>query len=116
MNAIIIKGNSIKISVSVFLFKDGDTCIAYCPSLDLSGYDTTEEKAKADFQYMLKDWLKTQTENNTLDQDLLIHGWKVEEGEAKEPKVVDLIKRSSARKVFELPDFRKTNVNAEIFY
>ncbi len=78
MNAIVIDGNTIKISVSVFLFKEGETYIAYCPSLDLSGYDTTEEKAKSDFEYMLKDWLKTQSDNKSLEQDLKIHGWNPE--------------------------------------
>lgn len=75
-NAITINGKNIKVSVSVYLFKEGDTYIAYCPSLDLSGYDTTEESAKTDFEYMLKDWLKTQSENNLLEKDLKQHGWR----------------------------------------
>ena len=59
MNSVALNGNNVKISVSVFLFKEGEVYIAYCPSLDLSGYDVTEENAKVDFEYMLKDWLKT---------------------------------------------------------
>lgn len=114
MNTISINGNKIKITVSVYLFKEGDTYIAYCPSLDLSGYDTTEETAKADFEYMLKDWVKTQSGNNTLKRDLELHGWKVENNTANEPLIVDMLDRSATSDVLSLPDYRKTNVNAEI--
>ena len=114
MNAITISGNNIKISVSVYLFKEGDTYIAYCPSLDLSGYDTTEETAKSDFEYMLKDWLKTQSENNTLRKDLESHGLRIEGNMANEPLIVDIIGKKSTPNILSLPDYRKTNVNTEI--
>ena len=114
MNAITISGNNIKISVSVYLFKEGDTYIAYCPSLDLSGYDTTEETAKSDFEYMLKDWLKTQSENNTLRKDLESHGWRIEDNIANEPQIIDIVGNKSNPNVLSLPDYRKTNVIAEI--
>lgn len=114
MNTIIINGNNIKISVSVYLFKEGDTYIAYCPSLDLSGYDTTEDTAKADFEYMLKDWVKTQSENDTLKRDLEIHGWKIENNIANEPLIIDMLDRTATSDVLSLPDYRKTNVNAEV--
>ena len=91
MNAITISGNNIKISVSIYLFKEGDTYIAYRPSLDLSGYDTTEETAKSDFEYMLKDWLKTQSENKTLKKDLESHGWRIEDNIAHSSEYFSLI-------------------------
>lgn len=56
-NIIILNGNTIYVTVKVLIFKEGETFIAYCPSLDLSGYDTTEDKACADFEYVLKEWL-----------------------------------------------------------
>lgn len=114
MNAITISGNNIKISVSVYLFKEGDAYIAYCPSLDLSGYDNTEELAKTDFEYMLKEWLKTQYENNTLKTDLESHGWRIQDNMANEPLIVDIVGKQSTPNVLSLPDYRKTNVNAEI--
>ena len=114
MNTITINVNHIKISVSVYLFKEGDTYIAYCPSLDLSGYDTTEETAKKDFEYILKDWLKTQAENNTLKKDLELHGWRMGNNTANEPGIIDLLGETTTSKLLSLPDYRKTNVNAEI--
>ena len=79
MNSVVLNGNNVKISVSVFLFKEGEVYIAYCPSLDLSGSDVMEDNAKVDFEYMLKDWLKTQSVNKTLVKDLIEHGWKIDE-------------------------------------
>lgn len=67
--------NRVEISVSLILFKEGEQVIAYCPSLDLSGYDQTEEKALADFDFMLSDYLETQIRQGTLREDLVAHGW-----------------------------------------
>ena len=33
----------ISIRVSVYTFREGDNVIAYCPSLDLSGYGRTQK-------------------------------------------------------------------------
>ena len=115
MNSVVLNGNSVKISVSVFLFKEGEVYIAYCPSLDLSGYDVTEENAKADFEYMLKDWLKNQSMNKTLVKDLIRHGWKIGDKGGYEPKLIELLHKRETSKVMEKSDYRKTNVNAEIY-
>lgn len=115
-NTITLTGKEINVSVSVSLFKEGDTYIAYCPSLDLSGYDTTEDSARADFEYMLREWLKDQIANGTLQRDLARHGWKVGEDTATEPSVADLLRRNrSAGKIFSMPEFRKTNIHTGIF-
>ena len=76
-NYIALAGKEISISVSVFLFKEENAYIAYCPSLDLSGYDATEDSAKQDFEYVLREWLREQMDNGTLYRDLAKHGWKV---------------------------------------
>ena len=39
---------TLEVSVSVYVFKEHDVYVAYCPSLDLSGYDRTEEDARRD--------------------------------------------------------------------
>ena len=65
-----------EIDVSVFLFKEDDVFHAYCPELDLVGYDYTEEGAKKSFEWVLKDYLEYTVENGTLEQDLLSHGWR----------------------------------------
>lgn len=69
------KHGGVEIGVSLFTFKEGDVYIAYCPSLDLSGYDRDEEKAKSDFETMLSDYLLWQLKHGTLRADLEAHGW-----------------------------------------
>ena len=32
---------TMEVSLSVYVFKENDVFVAYCPSLDLSGYDRT---------------------------------------------------------------------------
>ena len=75
MNSITFNKTDIEVSVSVYVFKEKDIYIAYCPSLDLSGYNITEESARKDFEYMLDEYMRHQIQNNTLQQDLVRHGW-----------------------------------------
>ena len=94
MNTIEINNTGIKIDVSVFLFKEDDVFHAYCPELDLVGYDYTEEGAKKSFEWVLKDYLEYTVENGTLEQDLLSHGWRKSKEKVK-VWVPELIIRNS---------------------
>lgn len=76
MKTIEINNTGIKVDVSVFLFKEDEVFHAYCPELDLVGYDYTEEGAKKSFEWVLKDYLEYTVENGTLEQDLINHGWR----------------------------------------
>lgn len=115
-NYIKIDNNQVDINVSVYVFKDGDAFIAYCPSLDLSGYDKTEEKARSDFKYMLQDWLKTQVANGTLQKDLKAHGWNISINGGAEPGIGEMLgKQKSLRVVVDKPEYLKTNVSAELY-
>ena len=81
MNKIAIKGDELDVVVTVYVYldmshPDGDVYIAYCPSLNLVGYDHGEESARKDFEFVLSEYLKEQMSNNTLKEDLLAHGWK----------------------------------------
>lgn len=113
MNSIKFSKTDIEVSVSVYVFKENDVYIAYCPSLDLSGYDLTEEAARKDFEYLLDEYMRHQMQNNTLQQDLVRHGWKVGIRKAKEPAVKDLLRRSTQlRNLFAQPEYQKIRVNA----
>ena len=92
MNTIEINHTGIKINVSVFLFKEDEVFHAYCPELDLIGYDYTEDGAKKSFEWVLKDYLDYTVENGTLEQDLLNHGWrKTKAGKVTEPTATSLL-------------------------
>lgn len=116
MNSIVLKNNSVDIKVGVYLFKEDNCYIAYCPSLDLSGYDTTEEKAKDDFEYILKDWLHPQITNKTLKEDLKAHGWNLTKDGDKEPLIEDIPNKATINKVVNLPEYIKSFVSAQLQY
>ena len=111
MNTIEINNTGIKVDVSVFLFKEDDVFHAYCPELDLVGYDYTEDGAKTSFEWVLKDYLSYTVENGTLEQDLLNHGWrKSKTGKVSEPTPTSLLRRSQLRKVLGKREFRKYSI------
>lgn len=114
MNSIIIQSNSINIKVGVYLFKDGEYYVAYCPSLDLVGYSNTEVKAKDDFEFILQDWLEEQVHNNTLSHDLKSHGWKIDKEGGKEPSVGIIPDRKEIDRIINLPEYTKTSMSARL--
>ena len=109
-------GNNISIEVSVFVYKDldypnGDMYIAYCPELDLAGYDTTNKKARESFMFVLKDYLSYTTEKGTLESDLLKHGWrKYKNGRIVEPTYSEMLKRSQLKTVLNQKRLSKYSV------
>ena len=105
MSTIKRSGNNVSVEVSVFVYKDtdypnGDMYIAYCPELDLVGYDTTNRKARKSFEFVLKDYLDYTIENGTLEEDLIEHGWrKFKNGKIVEPTYNEMLKRSQLESV-----------------
>lgn len=112
-NCIQIDQGKVSVKVSVFIFKDGKSWIAFCPSLDLSGYATTEKGAKKDFTWMLQDWLNTQISSKSLEQDLKQQDWIVGKGKWSEPDVKELLSKNDLMDfVIDQPRFVKTDVEA----
>ena len=60
----------VKTTVQILLFKEDRIFIAYCPSLDISGYGYTEKEAKSSFQITLDEFIEYTTENSTLQSEL----------------------------------------------
>ena len=110
LNYISFSKDGVEISVSLFVFKEGDTYIAYCPSLDLSGYDLTEESARADFDFMLSDYLSEQLRNGTLRADLALHGWKMGKAKGNEPDLSDMLGMNEQLRTLVVGSYMKTNL------
>jgi len=116
-NNITISKNRITLSVSVLLFREQGAYIAYCPSLDLSGYDTTEQAARANIKYVLDDWLCEQVGNGTLINDLQQHGWQVKKHTASEPAMLDILRHRSAsvlESILNRHEYIRTNIKTEV--
>lgn len=109
-NSIVITNELISIRVSVYMFEEGGSKIAFCPSLDLSGYGRTKKDAAADLEFVLKHWLMDQIENKTLREDLVAHGWEMEsDGCAKEPSFAETVRRNAQLKRLGNKEFSKKN-------
>lgn len=112
MCSIVLNKKGIQVSVSVIVFKEDDTFIVYCPSLDLAGYDDDETSARKDFEQMLSEYFEWQLEHNTLEADLKKHGWEIGVRVRKEPKFADMIRSNrELRRVVDRYDYSKTSIN-----
>lgn len=70
-------GTRITVKVGVYLFKEDDTFIAYCPALDMSGYGVSEKEAKESFERSMCMYVEYCVRKNTLVADLRKHGWDI---------------------------------------
>ena len=105
----------ISIRVSVYTFREGDNVIAYCPSLDLSGYGRTQKEAKESFGVVMKDYLDYCTSEGTLHEDLISHGWQMEPRHAAEPTLQHMIRRNrELRDILDLPHYSKFSKTASV--
>lgn len=76
-NKITNQGKSIKVTLDVYVFIEGDTYISYSPALDLSGYGLTEDEAMNSFAVVIEQYILHGISKHTLVKDLREHGWKV---------------------------------------
>jgi hypothetical protein len=99
---------NLSLNISVYLFKEDSTVIAYCPSLDLSGYGLTSKEAKSSFGIVLQEYLDYGIQHGTLYKDLQDHGWTINNKTTTEPQVNKLLAQNSTFKsVLQMPKYTK---------
>lgn len=84
------EGNTIKVSLQVMFYEEGDYFVAYCPALELSSYGETNKTAKSAFENALTIFLEETMSRGTLEKELLSLGWvlqKVPEAKYKPPSL-----------------------------
>lgn len=69
------KDNRYNVNVDVIIVKEDDYYVAYCPSLDLSAYADSIEKAKRAFEKGLEIFLEETAKKGTFEKILLNLGW-----------------------------------------
>lgn len=82
--------SELRFSLSVFVFKENEAFIAYCPSLDLSSSGETYNDALGNFYEALQLYIECSQEFGTLHDDLVKHGWTVSSSEVKPPSFLQL--------------------------
>lgn len=105
------QGIHVELSVFVYLDKnhpDKDVWIAYCPELDLVGCDHGKEAAKKSFEFVLQEYLDYTLQNNTLERDLIAHGWKkYKNGKLVEPTYKAMVRQGRLDNVATLQNYSK---------
>lgn len=71
------KEQSVNVNLGMYLFKEDESYIVYCPALDLSAYGDSEEHAKKSFADVFEMTIKYMLTKNTIKEDLINHGWQI---------------------------------------
>lgn len=75
------------VDVEVFLAKDGDAFIAYCPALNLSTYGENDEDVRKAFQDALGIFIDNAIEQKSLERTLLMYGWTLRQRHFQPPRL-----------------------------
>lgn len=98
-------------SLEMVFFKEDDYMIAYCPALDLSAAGRTLKEAKEEFAQVFTEHTSDCLENGTLREDLIEHGWKVDDGTYTPPSMTRILARSKTlRNIVDTKEYQKRSV------
>lgn len=91
--------NEYRFSLEFFVFQENGVQIAYCPSLDISTSGTSFNEAVSNFYEMFQLYIECCVENNTLHDDLIAHGWKLQKKQMQPPTFAVLMKKPEMKKL-----------------
>jgi len=104
------KDKSVNVSLGMYLFKEGESYIVYCPALDLSAYGDSEEHAKKSFADIFAITIKYMLNKNTVKDDLIKHGWQIKslkQKKIKAPSFETMLKNNeSFREILENREYK----------
>ena len=109
--------NGIIVKLSIYIFKEDNAYISYCPSLDLSGCGNDTKEAKDSMKETLLLYLDYTISKNTLLRDLRKHGWNVrgiKQRKIKAPKFDDLLHNEEFLDILENKEYQKFDTPVEI--
>jgi len=105
------KDKSVNVSLSMYLFKEGESYIVYCPALDLSAYGNSEEHAKKSFEDIFSMTIEYMLNKNTMKNDLINHGWQIKSLKQRKinaPSFDTMLKiNESFREILETKEYTK---------
>jgi len=103
------KDKSVNVSLGMYLFKEGESYIVYCPALDLSAYGDSEEHAKKSFEDVFSLTIKYMLNKKTMKEDLINHGWQIKslkQHKIKAPTFETMLKNNeSFREILENKEY-----------
>ena len=106
-NTIEIDNDMFRFNVDVYIFKEEDHLMAYCPSLDLATTGTDFQDALKNFYECLQLHVECCMEMGTFEEDLKEHGWRVSQKRLVPPSFLTQLKRP------QLSELMRSNTNYE---
>ncbi|MGN0235866.1 MAG: hypothetical protein ACI4BD_06110 [Paludibacteraceae bacterium] len=104
-------GASLFASLDVVFFRENETTVAYCPALDLSAYGNNQKEAKQEFAQSFYEYSSYCIDNDTLEKDLLAHGWTMKDGKLQEPAMDYMIRKNETlRDIVNNKNYRKLTI------
>jgi predicted RNase H-like HicB family nuclease len=83
---------TIKTQLPMYIFKEDNTYVVYCPCLDLSAAGATEREAKAEFAEILRLHIEYCVNKRTLFDDLKALGWVLKKKKsAQAPEIKEML-------------------------
>jgi len=94
----------ITIPIVVFNEEGEGLWYAYCPALDVMGYDTSEDGATTSLSVVLHETIDYMVAHGTLDEELRRLGWEKTEGRRTSPAMETLLRKNeNLRRMMALP-------------
>lgn len=88
-----IDKDTFRFNVDIYVFRERENYISYCPSLDICSSGKDFNDAVKNFYEAFELYADYWTEQGTLEADLKAHGWEVEAHSAKPPRPKSLLER-----------------------
>lgn len=90
-----------RFSIDFFVFVEDGIYISYCPALDISASGSNFNEAVSNFYECFQLHIECCVENNTLIQDLELHGWKVNKVSIIPPKFTFLMRTPTMKHLID---------------
>lgn len=104
-------------NLQLFMFKENDMFIVYCPAIDLSAYGRSGKEAESEFSEVFRIHMSYCLSKGTLEDDLKAHGWSIECKQEKilAPKIEELLPvNETLRDIIYNKDFVKKSKPVQI--
>ena len=82
-----------RFNVDIYVFRERENYISYCPSLDICSSGKDFNDAIKNFYEAFELYVDYWTEHGTLETDLKAHGWEVEKHTAMPPRPQSLLEQ-----------------------
>lgn len=106
------KDGKIEAGLNLFRYDDNGCRVVYSPALEIMGYGRTDEEADADFDFCVREFFHSTTNNGTFEREMSRLGWirKKTDETLTSPSLLDILPRNEVfRDIFNNFDFRKDN-------